>query len=571
MPRPRSRREIERLLGELDHASADEIEGQHLDFKEWAAGSAREAVRSAVCMANGGGGTVVFGVRDKTRGRDRAIVGVPHAASVDRLRSQVYDGTDPKLTPVFEEVSVPEGTGRLILMHVHPGIRPYTDTAGRGTVSVGKDCKPLTGSIRRQVIEASVDADLTAETVDAPLADAFSAAAMEALRASAERERVPGELLGLSDRDLLKALGVVRDGMPTKAALLLAGSSATIRRHVPGHLWTCIRMASSTDYRDRADGTDSIPVALSRIVDRVMAHNPIETVRRGLYHHEHRTYPEVALRESLLNALCHSDFRIPSPRMVRVCDDRVEITSPGGFVGGVTAENILHHAPATRNAVLVDAMVRLRLVNRTNLGMDRIFRSLLVEGKSPPVVEDIGQAVRLTLRACKVSPSFRDFVAEESDRGVELNTDRLLVLHRLLRADALGLEEASVLCQRQESEVRVLLDEMDAELGYVERLGRSSSDVRWRLTPQVRTRLAGPLAAVRDPSADRERLKTKIVAVLRERARSEDPGLTNADVRRMTGLDRHRVRRVVGQLQEAGVVEVSGSGRGTRYVYAGER
>ena len=83
-------------------------------------------------MANCGGGTVVFGVADGVMGRGNAVVGVPYHVGTHPLGRQVYNGTDPNLTPVFEEIEVPEGTGRLIAMHVHPGIPPHTDTAGRG-------------------------------------------------------------------------------------------------------------------------------------------------------------------------------------------------------------------------------------------------------------------------------------------------------------------------------------------------------------------------------------------------------------------------------------------------------
>lgn len=72
---------IESLLNELEHQEADSLEGQDLDFKEWEAHSRDRAVktvvRMAVCMANGGGGTVVFGVKDNAVGRRNAIVGVP--------------------------------------------------------------------------------------------------------------------------------------------------------------------------------------------------------------------------------------------------------------------------------------------------------------------------------------------------------------------------------------------------------------------------------------------------------------------------------------------------------------
>ncbi|MCD6170369.1 MAG: putative DNA binding domain-containing protein, partial [Candidatus Latescibacteria bacterium] len=71
--------EIQSLLDELEHQSADALEGQDLDFKEWETRSLSAAValvvEMAICMANGGGGTVVFGVNDREVGRSKAILG----------------------------------------------------------------------------------------------------------------------------------------------------------------------------------------------------------------------------------------------------------------------------------------------------------------------------------------------------------------------------------------------------------------------------------------------------------------------------------------------------------------
>ena len=68
----KTRRDIEDLLDQIDAQTADELEGQDLDFKVWDGSSMRSAVRTvidwAICMANGGGGTIVFGVADKIRG-----------------------------------------------------------------------------------------------------------------------------------------------------------------------------------------------------------------------------------------------------------------------------------------------------------------------------------------------------------------------------------------------------------------------------------------------------------------------------------------------------------------------
>jgi len=76
-----SRDEIEELLKELDRVPADDLESQFLDFKEWDTESRNRAVglilETVVCLANGGGGTLVVGVRDRRVGRAKAILGVP--------------------------------------------------------------------------------------------------------------------------------------------------------------------------------------------------------------------------------------------------------------------------------------------------------------------------------------------------------------------------------------------------------------------------------------------------------------------------------------------------------------
>ena len=114
--------EIIELLQMLSEKQADELEGQHLDFKEWNFKSLKDSVdemiEMAVCMSNGGGGTVVFGVKDKVIGLDNAIIGVPQDVDVFKLQSTVYDSTDPHLTPNFE--SFEYHGKRLLLMHVLP-------------------------------------------------------------------------------------------------------------------------------------------------------------------------------------------------------------------------------------------------------------------------------------------------------------------------------------------------------------------------------------------------------------------------------------------------------------------
>lgn len=567
----RSLAEVRPLLDELKTRTADELEDQDLDFKEWNQRSMADAValvvEMAICMANGGGGTVVFGVNNKATGRATAIVGVPPEVDVNRLKKAVYDSTDPKLTPVFEEFSVPEGTRRLLVMQIYPGLPPYTDTSGKGKIRIGKDCQPLTGTLRRRIMVETGESDFTAVEIPSDPASHISAAALEQLREAARRERASEDLLSLSDLDLLGALGVMHNGRLTRAGIILAGKESAVRAHLPGYVWTHLRMQSDTQYTDRMDGRDAMPVALARLTDRIMADNPITTVEYGLFHFEYRTYPEIALREALMNAFCHAEYRIAGPILVKQFSRRIEIGNPGGFVGGISPDNILHHEPVARNPQLVNALTRLRLINRSNLGISRMFTALLIEGKEPPLIEDQGEAAKVTFLASELSAPFRAFVAEESRDGRQLSVDPLLVLRYLLRHTELDTVTAAHLCQRREADVRELLSEMERSFGYLER-GGTGRGTYWALRPELYRRLSAPGHPERDRRIDWEAAKTRVLSVLKQRTERGEPGLTNAEVRGITHFDRFQVNRLIHELQSEGTVRVEGYGRGAKYVFA---
>ncbi|OGP91927.1 MAG: AAA family ATPase [Deltaproteobacteria bacterium RBG_16_48_10] len=563
--------EIQELLKELDARLADELEGQDLDFKEWDPRSRKTAVGAviemAICMANGGGGTVVFGVNDKAVGREKAILGVPPEVDVNLLKKAVYDSTDPKLTPVFEELAVPEGTGRLLVMQIHPGLPPYTDTAGGGKVRIGRDCMPLTGTLRRRIMVETGETDLTAVEIPDRPSSAISAVAMEQLREASRKERAPEDLLKLTDLDLLAAMGVLRNGRLTRAGLLLAGKNDVIEKHLPGYVWTHLRMKGDTQYVDRMDGRDAIPIALGRVSDRIMADNPITTVEYGMFHFEYRTYPEVAIREALMNAFCHADYRITGPILVRQFRRKLEVGNPGGFVGGVSPDNILHHDPVARNPHLVDALTRLRLVNRSNLGVPRMFHAMLVEGKEPPVIEGRGESVKVTFLAGQISASFRAFVEEESKRGYGLGVDHLLILQYLLRHAELDTATAVRLCQRPETEIREVLSEMERGLEYLER-GGTGRGTYWVLRPELHRRLSASGHPERDRRIDWEAAKTRVLSVLKMRAERSEPGLTNREIRQITHLDRGQTYRLMRQLiQENPAIKPPWRGRYARYEF----
>lgn len=565
--------QIKDLLLELEHCIADELEDQDLDFKQWDMQSRDKAVRTivqmAVCMANGGGGTVVFGVSDRIKGQDAAILGVPLEVDINILKKAVYDQTDPKIMPIFEEFNVPQGTGRILVMQIYPGMPPYTDSSGRGTIRIGKDCQPLTGTLRGKISVETGDTDYTAERLGPMDSRLFSATAMETLRNLAKAERAPEDLLQLSDLDLLSTLGLVRNEQITRAAILLAGTEEALREHLPGCGWTFLQMATDTTYGIREDRVSALPLSVQRIEELLVPFNPITTVEQGLFHYEYRTWPVIALREALMNAFCHRDLRLSGPVMVKLYPNRIEISNNGGFIGGINPDNILHHQPVARNPLLVEALTRLRLVNRTNLGISRMFSTMLMEGKEPPVIRESGESVTVVFFRREINAAFRLFVTEESTAGRDLSVDSLIILQYLLKHPEMDVSVAAKLCQRRETEVRETVVELE-QRGYIEH-GGAGRGTYWSMHPDLYNRLSEDDQGETRRRIDLEAAKARVLSILMERARKGETGLQNKDIRKITRYDRSQVTRLLRELRnDHPQLKSLGRGAGASYEWHDE-
>ena len=94
-------------------------------------------------------------------------------------------------------------------------------------------------------------------------------------------------------------------------------------------------------------------------------------------------FNEDVVREALLNAVAHREYSNGQSVFVRQFPNRLEIISPGGFSGGVTAENIITRQHQ-RNQCIAEAFQRCGLVERSGQGADLMFRTCIQEGKSHP-------------------------------------------------------------------------------------------------------------------------------------------------------------------------------------------
>ena len=94
-----------------------------------------------------------------------------------------------------------------------------------------------------------------------------------------------------------------------------------------------------------------------------------------LYRIDNRDYPEVAVREALLNCLVHRDYGYSSSILISMYEDRLEFTSIGGLVTGVTLEDVMMGISVCRNKRLANVFYRLELIEAYGTGIQKIMNA----------------------------------------------------------------------------------------------------------------------------------------------------------------------------------------------------
>lgn len=525
---------LHRLLDQLDVCIADDLESEFLDFKPWQ--GPREdlklACEYAACFANAAGGMVVFGVADKVRGRAQAIHGV-RGYDLDVFRRGIFDGTRPGVSAEVFEIEVPEGTGKLLVVRVPEGAsKPYGTAAGLFKQRVGKNCMPLDPMSfqHAQVRSAAVDWS-GAPALGLRLQD-LDPLQIERARQVLRSKSPSSGLLELPDPAFLSGLEAMRNGQVTHTGLLLFARREVLAQHCPQAQFHYVLHDGETSVA--RNDIDRLPLleAVERM-EQVFTGplNPEKEVDLGLFKLRIPQFPLEGVREAVLNALTHRDYLNPGEVLVRHSDKELVVTSPGGFVAGITPENILRHEAVPRNRTLANALVKLRLVESSGIGRRRIFRSALVFGKRRPEYQTDGHSVTLRMFNREAHDALARLVAGLDAQGAEVALDHMLVLDALLTQDFIDAAQAAEVLQLPRDDARRTLDAMCLPpLGLLERRGHTSA-ATFHLAKGVAKELKGKAAYTRTRGLNPIRYAEMVREYLRDHQRIE-----NAELRELLGL-----------------------------------
>lgn len=110
--------------------------------------------------------------------------------------------------------------------------------------------------------------------------------------------------------------------------------------------------------------------ALDWLETNFRPYNPEREIQVGLFRVPVPKVDLCAFREAVANALVHRDYHRLGAAHVRMDDEGLTISNPGGLMDGVTLTNLLTTEPRPRNRALADAMKRIGVVERSGRGVD---------------------------------------------------------------------------------------------------------------------------------------------------------------------------------------------------------
>ncbi|MEZ0165826.1 ATP-binding protein [Kineococcus sp. LSe6-4] len=210
-------------------------------------------------------------------------------------------------------------------------------------------------------------------------------------------------------------------------------------------------------------------------VDRAIeAANPVRHLPMGLVSRQVRALPPRAAREALVNGAAHRDWSTADPVHVEHIGSRLVVTSPGGFIGGVTSSNTITHPSQPRNRALVDLLMRLRVAELEGIGVDRMVGDMVRLGYPAPSIEEVaGPLVRAVLLGTRLDEGRMTFLARMDPARTADDLNTLLVLRHLLEHWWTGARSTAPLIQRSAAEAEdVLLQLETVRVGGAVLVGR---------------------------------------------------------------------------------------------------
>lgn len=396
--------------------------------------------KEIIAFANCDGGKLYIGVRD-----DGTVIGLDNADSVSlQISNMVRDAIKPDITMFLHYETIVENGKNVVVVDIQRGTdRPYY-LAKKGMrpegvyVRQGYSSVPATDTaIRRMIKETDGDRFEAMRCLNQDLT-------FEATKKEFELRKTD---FGPQQMRTLKLID--QDGLYSNLALLLSDQCVhTIKVAV-------FQGTDQTIFKDRREFTGSLMQQMNEVYDFIDFRNQTRATIEKLYRVDVRDYPEVAVREALLNLLVHRDYSFSASAFISIYEDRIEFVSIGGLMPGIDLEDVMVGISVCRNQDLANVFYRLHLIEAYGTGMGKImkaYESMQVK----PVIETTKNAFKIILpninakyetENATVKTKFGTPVTVHTEKKLSDEEEKILEYARkhgvITRNDVIGLLEVS--------------------------------------------------------------------------------------------------------------------------------
>ncbi len=354
------------------------FEDQNVEFKQEYVDDLNKEV---IAFANAEGGTVFIGIR-----KDGQVLGLDDPDDTSqRVANSLKDSILPDIMPFVSIRTITLEGHKVLKIDISPGSnRPYyIQKKGLKPTGVyirkGSSSQPMTDEGIREMIRAtggtsyeegrSLNQDLTFLTF-------IQEMQMRELK------------IDTPQMQTLHLIGA--DGLYTNLAYLLSDQCESFIK-------LALFQGSDKDvFRDRVEFTGSLLKQLEDAYAYIDRMNKTSASFSGLLRTDLRDYPNEALRESLLNSICHRDYGVSASNIINIYDDRIEFISQGGLVSGLSIDSLCLGISKPRNKYLAQLFFRMRLIESYGTGIGKIQRAYQASAKKP-LFETAPGVFRVTL------------------------------------------------------------------------------------------------------------------------------------------------------------------------------
>ena len=529
----------------LDKGETDTVE-----FKSWVkARSQKEiislAVDELIAFANHKGGTVYFGVEDQPI----EVTGCSRDYDSQRIIEGIYDKTRPSL---FTEIYDFEYEGKLVIaISVKADGKTYTTTDGR--------CLKLSN-----VYSSNQNPDFSGRIINESTLDDVNKLEVYSLKEKLKVRDSRSTLPDLEDNDFLRDLQLTKyDGNVerlTVAGLLFVGKEKSIQRLLPQA--EVIYLHYSADNLEEYDARLDMKLPLINVIDklteRIRAYSKIENIQVGLFRLEVEDFPEKVFQEALLNALSHRDYQSNAAVYVKQYPDRIVIENPGGFLDGITENNIITHPSVPRNKLIAETLQNLKYVQRTGQGVDIIFKEMISMGKPYPKYKSFNDAVSLTIFSAIDHTEFIKFITEVQEKNSRIMPlAEMMILRDLMdnRKEPLSMLAGTI--QKSLDETKRSCNELIND-GLIEIVGKE-----YMLTAKVYEALKSDVEYTRDKTIQYIKAKNMILEYLQ--SNKSNSRITSAKIQEMCGFTKQQARGVIDKMRGEGLLKIHNHGKKSYY------